>query len=150
MKHPIITVALLSVAAIATSCSPSDNASTDKQIDKVKAETKAVAQDVKDYTFAQRAAFTENMKIQMNQINKDIDELDANLEKASDAVKAEAKPKLQALRDQEAQLSKQLEAIKDANETTWGEFKSGANKALDGLKEGFKQSRQWVSDKIAP
>jgi hypothetical protein len=28
--------------------------------------------------------------------------------------------------------------------------KSGTRKAYAALKEGFQQSRQWVSDKIAP
>jgi len=150
MKYPKITIALLGVATLLAGCKPSEEQSTAQQIDKVKTETKATAVDIKDYAFAQKTAFADTIKSQLAQINKDIDDLDARLEKASDAVKAEAKPRIQALRDQEAQLTKQLDAIKDANETSWADFKSGANKALDSLKDGFNQSRQWLSDKIAP
>ena len=68
----------------------------------------------------------------------------------SDAVKAEARPKLQTLRDQATQLNKQLDDVKNATESTWGEVKAGSRKAFDVLKAGFQQARQWTSDKIAP
>ncbi len=71
-------------------------------------------------------------------------------QKSSDAVKAEAQPKLQALRDQTAKMNKQLDEVKNSTESTWESVKSGAGKAYDALKDGFQQSRQWVSDKIAP
>ncbi len=39
---------------------------------------------------------------------------------------------------------------KNATESTWDSVKSGFQKAYDATKDGFNQSRQWVSDKIAP
>jgi len=150
MKYTKIAIALLAVTTLASGCKPSEEQVTSQQIDKVKVETKAAAQDVKDYAYAQREEFAQKMKVQIAQINKDLDALDSKLDKASDAVKAEAKPKLQALRDQQAQLSKQLDAIKDANETSWSDVKAATSKAFDSLKDGFNQSRQWLSDKIAP
>ena len=48
------------------------------------------------------------MKVQLAEINKDLDELSAKIEKSSDAVKAEATPKLNALREQAAKLNGQL------------------------------------------
>ena len=79
-----------------------------------------------------------------------MDQLSAKVEKSSDAVKAEAKPKLQALRDQTAQLNKQLDEVKNATESTWDSVKGGFKKVYESSKEGFQQARQWVSDKIAP
>jgi uncharacterized coiled-coil DUF342 family protein len=90
------------------------------------------------------------MQVQLDALNQDLDQLAAKIEKASDAVKAEAKPKLQALRDQTAQLNKQLDEAKNATESTWDSVKSGFKKAYEASKEGFQQARQWVSDKIAP
>ena len=58
--------------------------------------------------------------------------------------------KLQALRDQTAQLNKQLDEVKNATESTWDSVKGGFKKAYEASKEGFQQARQWVSDKIAP
>ena len=59
---------------------------------------------MKDYTYAQKTEFVETMQAQLAEINRDLDQLAAKIEKSSDAVKAEAKPKLQALRDQMAQI----------------------------------------------
>jgi hypothetical protein len=79
-----------------------------------------------------------------------LDQLSAKVESASDSVKAEAKPKLQALRDQSAGLNKQLDEVKNATESTWDSVKSGFKKGYEASKDGFNQARQWVSDKVAP
>src|ERR1035437_3248162 len=95
MKHKTLLLIFLSVAAFAVGCSK--EGTTSEQIDKLKTETKEAAQDMKDYTFAQKAEFVKQMQIQLDALNKDLDQLAAKIEKSSDAVKAEAKPKLQAL-----------------------------------------------------
>jgi predicted nucleic acid-binding Zn-ribbon protein len=158
MKHQAITFTILCVAAFAIGCDnnktsapPLDKAPTaSQQIDKTKSDIKEAAQDMKDYTFAQKAEFAQKMKTQLAEINKDMDDLQAKIDKSKDEVKAEANPKLQALRDQAAQLNKQLDAINDATESTWDSVKSTSKKAYESLKEGFQQSRQWLSEKIAP
>lgn len=158
MKHKTITLAMLCVAAFAVGCDNNQTSTppvvkaptTSQQMDKTKADIKAAAQDLKDYTFAQKAEFSEKMKVQLAEINKDMDDLEAKIEKSKDEVKAEAKPKLQALRDQAAQLNKQLDAVNNATESTWDSVKSTSRKAYDSLKDGFQQSRQWLSEKIAP
>ena len=48
-------------------CTPSEEESTQQQLDNVKTETKAAARDMKDYTFAQKAEFTEKLKDGFNQ-----------------------------------------------------------------------------------
>ena len=148
MKHKPLLLTLLSTAAFAVGCNK--EGTTSQQIDKVKAETKEAVQDMRDYTFAQKAEFTEKMQGQLAEINKDLDRLAAGIESSSDAVKAEAKPKLEALRDQAAQLNKQLDEAKEATESTWDSVKATSQKAFNSLKDGFQQSRQWLSDKIAP
>ena len=90
------------------------------------------------------------MQKQLTAINADLDALSAKIEKSSDAVKAEAKPKLQALRDEAAKLNKQLDAVKDSTESTWDSVKAGSKKAFESFKDGVNSARQWVSDKIAP
>jgi hypothetical protein len=149
MKHTTLLLTFLSIAALTVGCKEQ---TTSQQIEHLKADTKEAAQDLKekDYTFAQKAEFTEKMQSQLAEINKDLDLLAAKIEKSSDAVKAEAAPKLQALRDQAAQLNKQLDEAKNATESTWDSVKAGASKSYAALKDSFQQSRQWVSDKIAP
>jgi chromosome segregation ATPase len=149
MKNRTWVITFLSIAAFTVGCDK-EQKTTSQQIEKVKVETKQAAQDMKDYTFAQKAEFVKQMQGQLDALNKDMDQLAAKIESSSDAVKAEAKPKLQALRDQAAQLNKQLDEAKNATESTWDSVKIGFQKAYDATKDGFNQARQWVSDKIAP
>ena len=148
MKNKTLVITFLSVAGFTVGCSKEQT--TAQQLDKIKTETKEAAQDMKDYTYAQKAEFVQQMQSQLTALNQDLDKLSAKIEKSSDAVKAEAKPKLQALRDQATQLNKQLDEVKNATASTWDSVKAGSKKAWDSLKDGFQQSRQWVSDKIAP
>jgi chromosome segregation ATPase len=151
MKNTSLVITFLTITAFAVGCKPSDENSTpQQQLDKVKTETKADAQEMKDYAFAQKADFVAKMQGQLDALNKDLDALSVKIENSSDAVKAEAKPKLQALRDQAAGLNKQLDEAKNATESTWDSVKGSFAKAYDALKNDFQQARQWASDKIAP
>jgi len=157
MKHKQLAITFFAITAFAVGCKPSAEQSatesreaTAQQFDKVKKETKEAAQDMKDYAYAQKAEFVAKMQGQLDEINRDLDQLAAKVEKASDTAKAEAKPKLQTLRDQAAKLNTQLDEAKNATESTWGDVKAGFKKGYSELKNGFQQARQWVSDKIAP
>lgn len=151
---------LIPAAALLTSCEKPKTTATDiakaesktaaADIAKVQAKTVDAVQEMKDYTFAQKAEFSASMQKQIAEINRELDALDAKLANASVAVKAEAKPKIEALRLQSAALTKQLDAVKDSNETTWEAVKAGTKKAYEDLKSGFNSARQWVGEKIAP
>lgn len=150
MKLKTLLLAVLCAASLVVGCDKPQ--STSQQLDDVQEKTAAAAQDLKDqdYTYAQKTEFTEKMQTQLAAINKDLDELAAKIEKSSDAVKAEAKPKLQALREQAAKLNTQLEETRNATESTWDSVKATSKQAYAELKDGFTQARQWVSEKIAP
>jgi cytochrome c556 len=148
MKHKYLLITLLVVSAFAVGCNQEQT--TSQQIDKVQAETKQAAQDMQDYTYAQKAEFVAAMQTQLAALKQDLDQLAAKIGKANDAVKAEAQPKLQALRDQTAQLNKQRDEARNATESTWDSVKGGFKKAYEASKDGFQQARQWVSDKTAP
>jgi predicted neutral ceramidase superfamily lipid hydrolase len=148
MKNKALLITLLSAAAIVAGCNKEQT--TTQQIDKVQTETKQAAQDMKDYTFAQKDEFVKAMQGQLTALNQDLDKLSAKIDTSSDAIKAEAKPKLQALRDQAAQLNQQLADAQNATESTWESVKAGSQKAYDAMAKGVTEARQWVSDKIAP
>ena len=148
MNHKTLTLSVLSIAAFAVGCDKEQT--TSQQLEKVRTETKQAARDMKDYTFAQKSEFTEKMKSQLAEIHKDLDQLAVKIEKSSDAAKAEARPKLKALREKADQLGQQLDEVKNATESTWETVKRDTRHAYDGLKDGFQQSRQWLSEKIAP
>ena len=149
MKNTTWVNTVLAIAVLsAVGCNKEQ--STAQQMDKVQTETKQVAVDMKDYTYAQKDEFVKDMQVQLDALNKDLDQLSTKIDSSSDAVKAEAKPKLQALRDQSAQLNNQLDQARNATESTWDSVKAGFQKAYDATKGGINSARQWVSDKIAP
>jgi len=148
MKNTNLLLTLFALSAFVAGCDKEPT--TSQQLDKVQIETKAAAHDMKDYTYAQKSAFVETMQAQLAALNRDLDQLSAKVEKSSDAAKVEARPKLQALRDQADKLNQQLDKAKNATESTWDDVKAGSKKAYNELADGFQKARQWVSDKIAP
>jgi acyl-CoA reductase-like NAD-dependent aldehyde dehydrogenase len=121
-----------------------------KQMDKVQTAAAAAAQQVQDSAFAQRAEFVTKMQAQLVELNQSLDALAARIETSADSVKAVATPKLAALRDQAKLLQKQLDEAANATPSTWSGIKADSEKVYAALKEGLTQSRQWMSDKIAP
>jgi capsule polysaccharide export protein KpsE/RkpR len=157
MTNKPLAVASLALCILAAGCEPSAKPSateprdaTTQQLDKVKQEAKEASQELKDYAYAQKAEFVAQMQVRLTEIQRDLDQLETKLETAGDAAKAETKPKLQALRDQVARLTKQLDEARNATDSTWSEVKAGFNQGYQELKDGFQAARQWVSDKIAP
>ena len=148
MKNRAFFIMVLSGAALACGCEK--NNTTSEQLEKAQTETKAAARDLKDYAYAQKQEFVQQMQSRLDALNQDLDKISAKIDSSSDAVKAEAKPKLQVLRDQANQLGKQLDEVKSASQSTWDKVKAGAEKAYDALTNGVSQARQWVSTKIAP
>lgn len=148
MKSHTLLLSLLTAAIVAAGCEK--DRTTAQQLDQVQADTKQAAQDMKDYAYAQKAEFVEKMQAELGALNRDLDQLSAKVENSSDAVKAEAKPKLQSLREQTAALNKQLDEVRNSSESTWESVKHSFRKAYDSTKDGLNQARQWVSDKIAP
>lgn len=140
-------MSVLACVLVAVGCNKDD---TSKQLDKAQTKAKQAADDMKDYTYAQKDAFVKKMQGQLDALKQDLDQLSAKIESSSAQVKAEAKPKLEALRAQQTQLSAQLDKVKAASESTWESVKTGFKSAYDSSKDGFNKARQWVSDKIAP
>jgi hypothetical protein len=150
----ILSVASLLILALAMGCKPwGDKPATDtaaQQMDKAQAATKEAARQIKDYSYAQKAEFVAAMKIQLADLDRSLDELAAKIQKSSASARAEAEPKVAALKEQSAQLKKQLAKATDANESAWGTIKAEFEKGYAAVKEGVMNSRQWMSDKIAP
>ena len=155
MKSTLLITALLA-AVLATGCKKSAekpasqiNATTTEQLDKAQAAAKDATQQMQDYTFAQKTEFIAKMQTQLADLNRSLDELSAKIDTSSAAVKTEAKPKLDALREQAAQLKKQLGDVTNATSSTWSSIKADSQKAYTSMKDGLAQCRQWASDKMA-
>lgn len=153
MNYKTLALSFLAIIAALSVIGGCDKpTATSEQINKLQAETKATTLELtdQDYPFAKKAEFTAKLKAQLAEINRDLDQLAAKIETASTAAKAEAQPKLQALREQAAKLNTQLDGTQNATESTWDTVKTGSKLAYAELRDGFTQMRAWVSEKIAP
>ena len=148
MKNNALILMLASATVFAVGCDK--KRSTSAQLDTVQEKTADVAQDMKDYPFAEKNEFVTKMRAHLADLNRDLDELAAKVTHATAAVKAEAQPRIEALRERTAHLNQQLDEATNASAPRWDQFKAEVRKAHDASREDFKQARQWLSEKIAP
>lgn len=148
MKYPTLTALSAAFIVLAPGCDRQPSVSD--RMEQVQVQAKEAGRDIQDFTFAQKAEFTESMRKNLAAMNAELDQIGARIEKSGDAAKAEAQPKLQALREQMKSLDRQLDDARNATESTWDQVKDGTKKAYAEVEAAFNQARQWVSDKIAP
>lgn len=148
MQNKLIFTTCLSLMTLALGCD--QGPTTTEKMEEASTAGRAATPAQTDYPYAQRTEFKARMQSQVAEINQDIDRLAARVEQSSDAVKAEAAPRLKALRDQAAALNKQIDEADNATESNWDTVKNGTQKAYDAMKAGFQESRQWLSEKLAP
>ena len=149
MGRPVMRCGIFFIMLFfAAACAAGYTARCEDNTEKTK--TKEDSESARDYAFTQKAEFIAKKKSELAEINIRIDKISEKVEKSSGAAKDEAKSKLQSLRDQAAELNKQLDSANDIPESKWADFKVGFNKSYKEMKDAVKQSRQWLSKKIAP
>ncbi len=156
MKKLFLTVSLFTVAlAFGGKPAPEKLAGSSAEVtvqssEKVQTATNDVAPTERSFTFGQKTEFVMAMRAQFTELNQGMEELAVNIEKSSEAVQAEAKPRLAELREKAGQFDKQLTEIAHATLPTWDVMKTDVETAYAALKDGLAKSRQSVSEKIAP
>jgi hypothetical protein len=159
MRRTILVTTLLSAAAFAVGCTakdgksavaPKPGESAAAHLDKAKVETKEAAQAMRDYAYAEKADFVDKMKKELVSIQEEMDRLGTKVDRASGAAKADAKVKLETVREKWVQAKKQLDRAENTTESGWDDVKNGFKQSYADLKDSFDKTRQWLSDKIAP
>ncbi|HSY18465.1 MAG TPA: hypothetical protein VK815_09040 [Candidatus Acidoferrales bacterium] len=147
MKNRKWLFTILCATSFAVGCSVEKTAN--RQFETVKTEITRAAQDMKDYPYAQKAEFVKAMHTRLNMLNLDLYKLTAKIDGSTDAVKAEARPKLQALRDQATKLNQQLADVPNATASVWDGVKAGTKKNCDTMADGVLGACKWAGDKIS-
>jgi hypothetical protein len=159
MRHAIRNIALLSLAALAVSCTskgkesaaePQQGETAAAYLDKAKVESKEAARAMQDYSYAQRDEFVAQMRKELADIQVELDRLSAMVDGASGVAKTDAKAKLEAAREEWVQAKTQLDRAESANESTWDSAKGTFRKSYGDLKDSVEDARRWLSDKIKP
>jgi len=101
-------------------------------------------------SYAQKTVYVDQMKRDMSDIQKDIDDLSAQVEKTNDAARADAKVRLEALRQKWEQAKNRLDQAENSTEVAWSDTRVGFRTAYSDLQDSIKNMRQWLSDKLEP
>ena len=150
----IFSAATLAVGCKSTADRPTNGTQQDSaaalQLGKAKAATVEAAQAMADYTYARKAEFVAKMNKNLGVLQDDLNLLAAKVDDSGGAVKADAKAKLEVVREKWAKTKQQLDQAENATESTWNDVKSGFGESYAALKDSFDTTRQWLSQKIAP
>jgi hypothetical protein len=120
------------------------------QLAKAKAATGEAAQAMEDYAYTQKTEFVAKMNKGLVATQEELDHLAGKVENSTGAAKADAKVKLQAARDKWTQTKQQLNQVENATDSTWNDVKKSFKDSYSVLKASIDETRQWLSDKIAP
>jgi len=153
----ILLITTLLAAALTVACKPaadkpvSQTTETPAQPpEKTESALQEAAMQPRDYNFGQKTEFVMAMRTQLTELNASVDGVSMKIDKSSEAVQAEAKPKLAVLREKAAELNKKLDEIANATLPTWNVMKTETEKAFADFKDGIAQSNQAVTDKVSP
>lgn len=113
-------------------------------------ETSDAADDIQDFTYEQRANYVAAARMKVQELKRRYDDLSSSVARSSEAVKADSRPRLAELRERIAKLEAQIEAAERTGADGWDRFKADVRNSYAEIKRGFRDARQWMSEKIAP
>jgi hypothetical protein len=151
---PFLFAAALSMGCKSTTETPTPDVKPDDtaavQLAKAKVETKQATQAMADYAYTRKAEFVATMNKELVVLQEDLDRLAAKVASAGGAARADAKTKLETVREKLSQTKNLLAQAESATESTWNGATGGFRQSYASLKESIEDTRQWLSDKIAP
>ena len=152
MKNNALYITILSTAFIATAALHAQNTngqSASQDLKDAKCKIHGATQDMKNYTFEEKDAFTAKMRDKLSEANKSLDRLNTKMAHTEAATRDAAQPKLDALRTKADQLGKKFDTIQDATASTWERVKKDSTNSYKELKVQIRRESQWLSDKMA-
>lgn len=153
-RNLLLLAAVASPAALfLSSCSKTDTTST--TVDKVQADAKAVATDVKtaasdswdaikDFTFERRSDFSTGIDKMCKQLDDGTRELRAKVASAPDAVSKDRVAAVKEYDDARADLKSRLSDLDKATADTWADAKAGVVKAWNRVQAAFDKVKSSV------
>ena len=156
MKNNTHTITILSTAFITTVAlhaqytneESTNGHSASKYLKEASCKIHGAANDLIDYTFEEKNAFSTRMKDKLSEVNMSLDHLNAKIDHAGTATRNEAQPKLDALRTKADQLGKKVDEIKNATASTWDSVKMDSKNSYMELKGKIRRENKWLRDKL--
>jgi paraquat-inducible protein B len=153
-KRITLILTLLSVGCPTATEEPTGGAkpaeTAASKLEDAKRESAEAGRAVRDYAYAERAEFIAEMNKELATIEAEMDRLTAKVESSEGEVKADAKLKLDGVRQKWAEAKKRLDDVEKATADDWDEVKRDVERSHGELKKAFDDTRQWLSEEIAP
>jgi uncharacterized membrane protein YccC len=117
--------------ATAFACSPRDRQETASQLDSVTEDVREEArEEARDYSYAQRNDFRRDVDLQLQRLDEQIAEIERDTKRGVDQARDSAIVSLRAAR---SEVSRHLDRLGAATESSWDEAKRSLNDSLSAL-----------------
>jgi len=145
-----ITCATLSVLlAAAFACSPRDRQETANRTEEAAQdvrdearegadEVRDEARDARDYAFAQRNEFRRDIDARVEGLDREIAELERDAKRGADRTRDSALANIRLARKA---VSRDLDRLGSATESSWDDLKRAINESVYGLEEAVRRTR---------
>ena len=137
--------ALLMAAGLATGCSKEPAVASRSG---PAAPAASGSPSTEDYVYARKAEYVARMKADLQLMEAELNRMAAKVDGLQDADKRQAR--VDALRGRWAKAKHELELAEDATSETWDGVKTGFRQSYGELKDSVDETREWMSEKIAP
>jgi TolA-binding protein len=150
MNRPILRIVLASLFTLSLLFACSDQKEPAKSETKVtsrevKQEAKEAVETAKAYTYQQKDEYLSLMKAKMEDLDRQIQELQAKAESKASEVKtqsqAEFNQAMEELRSKKKAAEAKYESLKSASAEAWNDMRSGMDSAMDEMSAAFKRAR---------
>jgi hypothetical protein len=139
MKMALLFTLMLATGGFALGCKKSaDNATAASQTNMIY-----------NYTYDKREVFIDDASADLKDLDQGISDLSDKVTMAGKSVMAAAQPRIEDLHKQQAALSKELDALKNAKEADWNQLKADYQKEESQIKVSLQESLKLVQTNIA-
>lgn len=108
--------------------------------DKVLRDTKEALEVTKQYTFRQKEAFEKAVRIELNELQTKIAELQKKAGAASAEARRDMQKAIQDLETKKDEARKKLEEVNESTSSAWSTLKDGMTAAVEDLKKSYQEA----------
>jgi hypothetical protein len=144
MKKPFLILSLALLVAFALSGCGKEEPPKPKEVtkDQLKEQAGQLADTAKDYLQQQKDKFLQDFDGRIKGLNKKIDELQAEADKATPELKEKLQTGLNKLQEKQGVIKKQLEESKSAAGQAWEDLKSGLDETLKQVDQDLEKDKK--------
>ena len=112
-------------------------------------EAKPLPQDLNDFTYAQKGDFIQKMMAARDELNAEIRQLSAKIDRADPAIKSAVVPKMNAVRTKLNQLDAVMDKAMVTPESTWDQEKVAAKDAYEDTRQAVQDAGVAIDNKVS-